>query len=762
MAKEPGGRYATAGDFADDLRRWLRGEAIRARPVGRLGRGWRWCRRNPAVAGLLAALLLALSAGTTISTLFAIRADDRARGEAKARREAEAFGRQASKNLYVSDMRLVPAYWESGQADLARELLERHRPEHTGGVDWRHFEWYYWDRCCQKPLRTIAPSDDKEVMTFAMSAGGTRFATQISTQNVSCPFAITVWDAGTGKRLFTLPKGECGQAPALSPDGSLLVYDDVRGRLLKVWDVAGQRQIHAIKGHAGQTEQVAFSPDGRRFARAGEDGVAKVWDAVTGQSVATFKGHSGYLNGVAFHPKGDRVVTCGGNPGSVKVWNAATGKEILNLTDCGHFPSCVAYSPDGRQIAGVAKDGWNGSWYTEKVRLWDAETGKLLRIWTVRTKGADILRAHFSPDGKWLLTAEVQPTLYNASDGQVLAILSGHQGCAADGAHFSPDGKTIYTADRDGTIRVWDTAGVLQRSLLEGSPETGLMGIALSPDGRRAAGCSVTKDRTIRVWDLVDSRELLKIPTPHPAWNIAFSPDGSTIAGICTDGKVRRWEASTGKELFPLPGHEGGPGGCVTFTPDGSRLVSGGGDNALRVWDFREKRQVFAITDHPGFVQRVAVSPDGTRFATVCGGKPKGHCFVWDATDGRKLLEIDGHRSWVTDVLFSLDGKWLLTASHDKTLKLWDADTGQELRTFKGHKAGVWSVAISGDGERIVSSGHDGVRVWDAATGQELGTFREEVQGVVAVLISRDGRRIVSNGWRALRVWDATPRRRDP
>src|SRR5262249_13532071 len=152
---------------------------------------------------------------------------------------------------------------------------------------------------------------------------------------------------------------------------------------------------------------------------------------------------------------------------------------------------------------------------------------------------------------------------------------------------------------------------------------------------------------------------------------------------------------------------------------------------------------VRAITDHPGPVWRVAVSPDGKRFATVWGGKPKGPCFVWDAAEGRKLLEIDGHRSGIADVVFSPDGKWLLTAGRkDKTLKLWDADTGQELRTFKGHKARVFSVSITADGERIVSGGRDGVKVWDAATAQELVTFREE--GQLTALISRDGRRVVS------------------
>ncbi len=85
MAKEPGRRYPSAGELADDLRRWLKGEPVHARPVGRLGRGWRWCRRNRAVASLLGSLLLVMTLGVAVSLLFALQA----RQEARAARAAE-------------------------------------------------------------------------------------------------------------------------------------------------------------------------------------------------------------------------------------------------------------------------------------------------------------------------------------------------------------------------------------------------------------------------------------------------------------------------------------------------------------------------------------------------------------------------------------------------------------------------------------------------------------------------------------------------
>ncbi len=137
LRKEPARRYATAAELADDLGRFLGGEPIRARPVGRLERGWRWCRRNPALAGALAAVWLVFALGATFSTVLAVvagqRAEDASRARSAADQEAdkarhnEAVAVAARNDLEKSNDRLLTSMARS----LLRPLAVQVQPYHA-------------------------------------------------------------------------------------------------------------------------------------------------------------------------------------------------------------------------------------------------------------------------------------------------------------------------------------------------------------------------------------------------------------------------------------------------------------------------------------------------------------------------------------------------------------------------------------------------------------------------------------------------------
>ncbi len=179
LEKEPSRRYGSAAELAKDLGRFLGGEPIRARRVGRIERTAKWVRRNPMAAALVVALVL----GTTVATFFAIEANhkaaealeqkdraDKQKGRADEQVEvAKANAHLANDRAYISDLRLVQRAWEENQVGLVHELLEGQRPEKTGGEDLRHFEWRYWWRMSHNELHTIQTHTGVSGVTYVVN-----------------------------------------------------------------------------------------------------------------------------------------------------------------------------------------------------------------------------------------------------------------------------------------------------------------------------------------------------------------------------------------------------------------------------------------------------------------------------------------------------------------------------------------------------------------------------------------------------------------
>jgi tetratricopeptide (TPR) repeat protein/tRNA A-37 threonylcarbamoyl transferase component Bud32 len=136
---------------------------------------------------------------------------------------------------------------------------------------------------------------------------------------------------------------------------------------------------------------------------------------------------------------------------------------------------------------------------------------------------------------------------------------------------------------------------------------------------------------------------------------------------------------------------------------------------------------------------------------------PYREVLLCDARTGRGVLFLEGHSEPLTDVTFSPDGKYLASASVDRTVRLWDAATGRYTRCLKGHSKAVTRVVFSPDGRRLASAGSDGtVKLWDASTGSEALSLQGNTQSALSVVFSPDGRRLASAGQdKTVRIWDA-------
>jgi WD40 repeat protein/tRNA A-37 threonylcarbamoyl transferase component Bud32 len=767
LRKEPDKRYATAEELAEDLVRWQRGEPVLARPVGMGERAIKWVRRRPAVAGLLAAIvvLTALALGVTTALYRnALRAEKQAKADRdtaqeerdKAREEYQRAEEQldrAERLLYASQIQAAQREWEAGNPRLAWEQLESCRWDYRG-IEHRYLYTLF------NRNQTTLKAHTGSVSSVAISSDGKHIVSG------SWDRTIKVHDAASGKVLRTLT-GHTGEVHivAISPDGSRIVSgsDD---ETVKVWNAQTGKVLLTLKAHTGTVWCVAFSPDGKRILSGGQDRTVKIHDAFTGKLLRSLRGHTHVVSDVAISPDGKRIVS--GSPDkTVKVYDAATGRNLLTLAGHTSHVQCVAVSPDAKRILSGGQD--------QMVKVHDAITGK--EVLSIAGYPGSVWSVTVSPDGRRIVSSGGSTVkVHDAQTGRELLSLEGHRGNVSSVA-VSPDGRYIVSGSEDQTVKVWDisTSGdFLSREghtdevnsvavsgdgawIVSGSADktvkvhdarTGkvvhtlsghkaeVLSVAISPDGRRIV--SGGEDQTVKVHDANTGKELLTL-TGHISGvsSVAISADGKRIISGSYDRTVMVHDAATGKVLFTLRGHTG-PVLAVAISADGTRIASASHDDTVKVWDARTGKALLSLEGHTDAVGAVAVNGDGSR---IVSGSDDQTVNLWDGRTGKLILSLTAHAGPVRDVAISADGTRI--ASGDRTVKLHDARTGKELLSLKGHTGPVSSVALSADGRYIVSGSEDNtVRVWNASVSPHLLTFQGHSRKMIRVAVSTDGKRV--------------------
>jgi WD40 repeat protein len=722
LRKEPQQRYASAQELADDLRRFLDGQPITARPVPGVERVLKWARRRPAAAGLVFASGVALvaAAGLVLGALYNARL-------LQEKDKAEAAQRRAETYQYFHHIARAHAGWRDGNLLGVEPLLMNCPPSH------RHWEWNYLERLCHSDLLTLKRHPGM-VYGVAFSPDGRRLA------SAGHSGTLTIWDSATGEAIRTW-KGHTDwvQRVAFHPDGRRLASAS-SDRTVKVWDATTCRVERTFEGHTDWVLTVAYSPDGTRLASAGRDCTVKVWDATTGRQLRSLA-HATWVGGVAFSPDGNQLASVS-KDGVVKVWDVVTGRETLSIQSRGRWFRPVAFSPDGTRLAFAADNA---------VRLSDVRARR--EILTLRGHTSDVWGLAFSADGARLASAGVDQAVivWDCVTGERTLVLKGHTSevvCVA----FSPDGSRLASSSADGTVKVWDARAEQEDRPLRGH-KGGVRAVAFSPDGAQLA--SAGSDNAVRVWDATAGREIRSL-TGHTAGvrAVGFSPDGVSLASADGAGAVKLWDA-TGRLVRTFQGHAGAIA-SLAFGPDG-KLASAGIDGKVKVWDVRSAQPILSLEGHTDVINPVAFSPDGTRLAAA--GPDSATLILWDTGTGRRVMSLKGHEGRVMAVTFRADGKRLASASSDNTARVWDAATGRVVLTLQGHPSDVLGLAFSPDGKRLASAGRDGtIKLWDVVTGQEAFSLRGHTNAVYGVAFSPDGTQLASAGWDGVvKVWDARP-----
>jgi len=697
LEKEPECRFPSSEELAGELQRFLSGEPIHSRPISSMERGWRWCRRNPVVAGLTSAIALSLLIGLA-TTFWQWRIAQRNLDDAtEARGIAERSRQDTLSALNESESRLARVYVERG---LRKIDVDPH-----SGLPW-----------LMHALNT-EPDDSP-----ARHLHGLRIALMLR----DLPRLAGFWPGAADAQF--------------SKDGSKVAI--AVGNEARVFKLPAMKPVPPMS-HEHLLVSVTFTPQADRLATVTRtsDGtpLGRIWNAETGQPLTDHldlrdrEFNMQEVPTIHFTPEGERFVAV--YAGIYNRWHSKmvtrvfdshamqqVGETFAHHSDLDYTDGYHRLSPDALHVivprgapASDERVPWNEDDFPDDTDL---------------------------PQQYDLLTAQpVHPPLQHALDFYGAPI-------------YSPDGVLIATSN-DGMVNLWNAKDGTQRTGfpldakmvgVQGGLEIPRADVRFHPDGKSVF---IMDDKTV-AWRDIETRNVIRRWTHDDKFQIdstaRYAVYGDTN-GSDYMSEIHLKEANVDVKEVPLPDFF-----AIKFSPDGSRFLlhpeghSEAGEYVAHPYQVFDSRAGRAIAPPWRFNGRNVDEPfsrNGRFLLTRFNGEG---VWLWDLEQRGQLVEpFPGHDEGQADIEYpeigvSADGARLVTLSQSSKLECWDTETGQRLLepirlpplSNDADENGWESLAVSADGELVAVSGEYShptaddsnrsihvVRVWNLRTGIE-------------------------------------------
>ncbi len=791
--KDRAARYRSAEAFADDLRRFMQDQPVKARQIGVVGLYFRWAKRNKVLAAALAsiaALLMVIAIGSV--TMLVHQSKLRLEAETNAT-NARIAGEKAARAQASAEKSLKQA--EQSERDRRRRQyfaeinLAAQRIGHTGGLRqiadvtarWNNeadseklgWEWYYLRTVCMNTATVLSEQSGDVVIAASWSPDDKRVVVAYEDKDVwgdRRPHTLEIRDGETGATLIVL-EGHTAPVTAVDwhPDREFIATAS-KDQTIRLWQAETGECVKQLGPFPG-LQLVRWSPDGRQLAFSSiEDSnswlsriAATTPDEISGTSfdenevmrLPTIKGFLANRE-LSWSPDGTRIAVgmLTGEYGQVlktAVWDLPTGQVVK-----APFPSAsVRWKPEGHELWQYLTCKPSG-----EIQLWDAELARQVGIFFGHT--AQLNSFKFSPDGRRLLSGGFDKTvrIWDIESRQTIRICQQHPG-AIRTATWNRKGDRVLSGSWQMETRCWNidenririianSNGVSAKQLPQHGKTTEVLDLSWHPNGNWLATSAVPG--LMRVWDVNGGHLVSESVEPHKwfddcSWNatgtkLAYCGSGINLCDTYSEEMQIReahkdWIVS------------------VDWHPEADKILAARNKDLLIV-GVGENQQPRTLATVPTRYLSVKWNPVAPNLVAASTLKA---IFIYDvADDGREVMEFDGHSNSIWSIHWSPDGKKLASSSDDGKAIIWDASSGELLHTLLGHNNQVRRVRWSPDGQRLATAGNDAtVKLWDANSGDEIMSLNDLHSSVRCVEWSPDGRKLAAGSLNGdVIIWDAT------
>ncbi len=735
LAKEPQRRFASTRELAEDLRRWLAGVPISARPVSYAERAWRWARRNPSYGAILGMFLLLLLGGGV--TLW--QSDHAVRAAQSTARNAQLDAQQNLRANLLAEVHAIGAARKMGQRSEAIEILAR-AARIGPSVELRN-----------EAAAALARPDLREILRFRAQVGeaGSSIVFSSDLQSYVAPEPAGGF-SHRATRNQALLAGFPGslEKPArwfvLSPDDrhvAALLNDYT----LEVWALDERSPKLRWKGSVDQPPVAGFHPDGKTVAGFVPDAglFLQGLDGTARRSLVSSKARAIYLR---FDPTGERLAVVR-DPGGVELWRCTGTPRLLWTHPLQKTVPWVAWSPDGKDIAVAADDG-------KGVRVISARSGQIRLIYSQHLLYPR--QFEFAPIGHSIVSIGQDWVLrfWDARTGADLVTGVGRHRVM----QFSRDGRSLTTSPKDGELSVLELAPERVFREFASTPtafRTNSHGLALSADGRLLMAAT-PMPRLYDAWrgeevanlDFVKSERVRNAFFDSTGQAILYSRSGQGVFRrsifLDSDPAAGKLAARWGAETLLIRNQNAT---ILSALDSGRTWVNSAGDT-LQLKQRQNPAHALPVSD-PG-IPRGPAAGENDRWAAVIDSV-RDSIIVKDFKSGRVISTLTAHNP--SHVWFSPDGEWLVAGIEGgyRTWRTanWQPGASWNARLDSGDPA---EVAFSGDG-KFIAARHERetFRLLSFPDCRELVTLKPPIAlPVQSACLSRDGNRLwlLDSGYR--------------
>ncbi len=725
--KEPGHRYVSAAEMSADLRRFIAGEPIQARAIGSVERTWRWCRRNPVLAGLASSVAVLVFTVAVVASVSAVRL-----GESN---------REARQNLWSAYVEQARALRFSGRAGRRFDALDAIRKAAEIKLARENSETELRNEAvaCMALEDLRVATEWKEAERKSISLAFDSRVERFVVNPLDGKPGLELRSVKDGAILRTIETGSSRHDVVLISPGDRYVaatWPISSGHGCQVFDLAENKKVLRVESLAC-AKAMAFSQDAASLATAQIDGTVLIHDLATGQEskrlATTF-----HVEHLAFRPDGAQIAIANHDNGQILVLDVKSGEQI-SMRELRNHAAWLAWSPLGDLLAAASMDNFT---YVFDSRTWRIQS-------VLERHDGSVIYCAFNHRGDLLATSSWDGTtrLWDPWTGRVRLKVAGNLSSG-----FSDDDQRIGFWRTHAHWGVWEIAAGREMRVLgrDVAATNEYPCVDFSPDGRLMAFAT---DHGFGLWDLESSRRLAFVNTTRET-TVRFDPGGQSLIVSGQNG-LADWPLRKDGAHLKLGPPERLPevarGGKATFSRDGRRLIVGDGlGSKAVVLDWSSKELIHALA-HPG-LQSVDLNPSGELALT---GTWNGHGVkVWNVDDGNVIAELPITTS--ASAQFSPDGLHILTCDY-REYCLWSTATLTPLSHLPLSDEGVPHPAdISRDGKWIALSRHLGVaEIVDFSSGALIARLETpDLSHLGSMRFSPDSAHFAASPRNSIQLWD--------